>query len=75
MAERSFYMRLPHLSSETLLSYYDERHRLPFPLTSDAIVTFIETNMTDPRRSQSWNGGFIAGWMEALFENHPETLR
>jgi hypothetical protein len=61
--------------SNGYLYYYDERHRLSFPLTSDTLVTFIATNMTDPRQSQSWNGGFVAGWMEALFENHPETFR
>lgn len=57
------------------LYYYDERHRPPFPLTSETITTFILVNMSDPRKSPSWNAGFVTGWMEALFENHPETLR
>jgi hypothetical protein len=33
------------------LTYYDERHRPPFPLTSDGIVTFLMGNLHDPRRS------------------------
>jgi hypothetical protein len=56
------------------LTYYDERHRQPFPLTSEIITTFIATNLTDPRRSASWNTGFIVGWIEALCENHPDTF-
>ena len=60
--------------SNGYLYYYDERHRPLFPLTSDTVTTFIETNMTDPRKSQSWNAGFITGWMEALYENDPHTF-
>lgn len=60
--------------SNGYLYYYDERHRPPFPLTGDRITTFIQTNMTDPRKSQSWNAGFITGWMEALCENDPHTF-
>ena len=61
-------------SSHGSLDSYDERHRPPFPLTGDRITTFIQTNMTDPRQSQSWNAGFIPGWMEALGENDPHTF-
>jgi hypothetical protein len=60
--------------SNGYLYYYDERHRPPFPLTSESIITFIQTNMTDPRKSQGWNAGFIAGWTEALCENDPHTF-
>src|SRR6266704_1510809 len=56
------------------LLYSDERYRPPFPLTSEIITTFMVTNITDPRKSERWNAGFIAGWMEALSENHPETF-
>ncbi|HLG61073.1 MAG TPA: hypothetical protein VKY19_04015 [Ktedonosporobacter sp.] len=60
--------------SNGYLYYYDERHRPPFPLTSDTITTFIQTNMTDPHKSHNWNAGFITGWMEALYENDPHTF-
>jgi hypothetical protein len=60
--------------SNGYLYYYDERHRPPFPLTSSHITAFIHTNMTDSRKSQSWNAGFITGWMEAFCENDARTL-
>jgi hypothetical protein len=60
--------------SNGYLYYYDERHRPPFPLTSSHITAFIHTNMTDSRKSQSWNAGFITGWMEALCENSSQTF-
>jgi hypothetical protein len=60
--------------SNGYLYYYDRRHRPPFPLTSEQITAFIQTNMTDSRKSQCWNAGFITGWMEALCENGPRTF-
>ncbi len=60
--------------SNGYLCYYDGRHRPPFPFTSDTIITFIQTNMTDPRKSQGWNAGFITGWMEAFCENDARTF-
>lgn len=60
--------------SNGYLYYHDERHRPPFPLTSNILITFIQTNVTDPRKSPGWNAGFSIGWIEALCENDPHTF-
>ena len=53
------------------LYYYDPNHRLPRPLASEAICTFMMDNLFDLRSTARWNGGFVFGWITALCENNP----
>ncbi len=52
------------------LYYYDTKHQLPRPLTSEAIYTFMTENLCDQRATACWNAGFVFGWFTALCENH-----
>lgn len=56
------------------LEFYDERHRLAFPLTSHAVCDHLVGVMGDVSMPVEWRAGRIAGWMEALIENAPETF-
>jgi hypothetical protein len=53
------------------LYYYDTNHRLPRSLTGEAIYTFMQENLFDPRATPRWNAGFVFGWITALCENNP----
>ena len=43
-------------------------------MSSEAVVTWVLRNLTDPHRSDAWNGGFVVGWMEALIEHGQQTF-
>ena len=53
------------------LYYYDRNHRLPRPLTSEAVYAFMTENLFDQRATAKWNAGFVFGWIAALCENNP----
>ena len=55
--------------------FYDERHRPPFPLTSQVICDHLTTIFHEPSVPSHWKAGRITGWMEALMENAPQTFR
>jgi hypothetical protein len=57
------------------LEFYDERHRPLFPLTSQTIRDHLLAILTEPACPELWRAGRIAGWMEALMENAPQTFR
>lgn len=57
------------------LEFYDERHRPPFPLTSQAISDHLMTIMHEASMPAQWRAGRITGWMEALMENAQETFK
>ena len=57
------------------LEFYDERHRPHFPLTSQVIRDHLLTIISEPSMPSLWKAGRIAGWMEALMENSPQTFR
>jgi hypothetical protein len=57
------------------LEFYDERHRPLFPPTSQAVRDHLLAILTDPTCPELWRAGRIAGWMEALTENVPQTFR
>jgi hypothetical protein len=54
------------------LYYYDTNHRLPRPLTSEAICSLMVSNLTDKRATSEWNAGFVFGWITVMCENNPE---
>lgn len=54
------------------LYYYDTNYQLPRPLTSEAVYTFMTTNLFDQHETPRWNAGFVFGWITALCENNPE---
>lgn len=57
------------------LEFYDERHRPSFPLTSQGIANHLMAIFHEPALPSLWKAGRIAGWMEALMENAPQTFR
>jgi hypothetical protein len=57
------------------LEFYDQRHRPPFPLTSQGILDHFMTILNEPSCADLWKAGRITGWIEALIENAPETFR
>ena len=57
------------------LEFYDERHRPSFPLTSQVIAHYLTMMVNEPSTPLLWKAGRIAGWMEALMENAPQTFR
>ncbi len=57
------------------LEFYDERHRPLFPLTSHIVRDYLLAILTEPTRPELWRAGRIAGWIEALMENAPQTFR
>lgn len=57
------------------LELYNERHRPAFPLTSHTVCDDLESVMHEPSLPAHWKAGRIAGWMEALMENSPQTFR
>jgi hypothetical protein len=57
------------------LEFYDERHRPDRPLTSHTIRDHLMTIWNEPSMLSLWEAGRIAGWMEALIENSPQTFR
>src|SRR5581483_4612585 len=57
------------------LEFYDERHRPPFPLTSQIVCDHLMAIVQDQVAPSLWKAGRITGWIEALLENSPHTLR
>jgi hypothetical protein len=57
------------------LEFYDERHRPPFPLTSQTIHNHFLAILNEPTTPSLWKAGRTTGWMEALMENAPHTFR
>ena len=57
------------------LEFYDERHLPLFPLTSQAIQDHPKALLTEPSCPELLGAGPVAGWMEALIENTPQTFR
>jgi hypothetical protein len=57
------------------LEFYDERYRSSFPLTSQAVADHLTMIMNEPSVPLLWKAGRIAGWIEALVENSPQTFR
>src|SRR5712691_3209319 len=57
------------------LSFYDERHRPMFPLTSDTVCEYLTSFLSEDCRSESWRMGAVVGWVDALCENSSETFR
>lgn len=57
------------------LEFYDERHRLVFPLTSHAVGDHLQAMMHEPSVPSLWKAGRITSWMEALMENSPQTFK
>jgi hypothetical protein len=57
------------------LEFYDERHRPPFPLTSQGILEQFKMILSEPSSADLWKAGRITGWIEALIENASETFK
>ena|SRR5437588_12787517 len=57
------------------LEFYDERHRPALPLISHTIRDRFMTIWNEASMPSLWKAGRIAGWMEALMENSPQTFR
>ena len=57
------------------LEFYDERHRPSFPLTSQMVSEYLTMIVNEPSAPPLWKAGRIAGWIEALMENSPQTFR
>jgi hypothetical protein len=57
------------------LEYYDERHRPSFPLTRHTVSDYLTMIVNEPSAPLLWKARRIAGWMEALMENSPQTFR
>jgi hypothetical protein len=57
------------------LEFYDERHRPLFPLTSHVIRDHLMMIINESPCSDLWRAGRVTGWIEALIENSPQTLR
>ncbi len=57
------------------LEFYDERHRPPFPLTSQVIHDYLLTIINNLSAPPLWKAGRVTGWIEALIENSPQTFR
>ena len=57
------------------LEFYDERHRPSFPLTSQMVSDYLTMIVKEPSTPLHRIAGRIAGWMEALMEHSPQTLR
>ena len=57
------------------LEFYDERHQPSFPLTRQMISDYLTIIVNEPSAPLLWKAGRIAGWMEALMENSPQTFR
>ena len=57
------------------LSFYDERHRPMFPLTSSTVCEYLMSFVNDNCRSESWRIGAVVGWVDALCENSSETFK
>jgi hypothetical protein len=57
------------------LSFYDERHRPIFPLTSQTVCEYLMDIIRDPQKSDGWKAGAVTGWVEALCENSPQTFK
>jgi len=53
------------------LYYYDTKHQLPRPFTSQDIYALMMQNLRDERATPEWNAGFVFGWITALCENNP----
>jgi len=54
------------------LEFYEERHRPPFPITSQGILDHFKMILSEPSCADLWKAGRISGWIEALIENAPE---
>ena len=57
------------------LEFYDEHHRPSFPLTSQTVSDYLTMIVNEPSVPLLWKAGRIAGWIEALLENSPQTFR
>ncbi len=57
------------------LEFYDERHRPPFPLTSQIVSDYLSMIVNEPSTPPLWKAGRLTGWIEALIENAPQTFR
>ena len=57
------------------LEFYDERHRPLFPLSSHIVRDYLLAILAEPTHPELWRAGRIAGWIEALMENAPQTFR
>ena len=57
------------------LEFYDERHRPLFPLTSPIVRDYLLATLSEPTHPALWRAERIAGWIEALMENAPQTFR
>jgi hypothetical protein len=55
--------------------FYDERHCSLFPLTSYMIREHLMRIINESTCSDLWKAGRVAGWIEALMENCPQTFR
>jgi hypothetical protein len=55
--------------------FYDERHRSLFPLTSYMVREHLLMLVNEASCSDLWKGGRVAGWIEALMENCPQSFR
>src|SRR5215469_5606354 len=56
------------------LEFYDERHRLPFPLSSQTVCDYLMNIWGNQSEPALWRVGRMTGWIEALTENAPETF-
>ena len=56
------------------LSFYDERHRPMFPLTSETICRYLLDFINCREKPESWRMGAVVGWCDALCENSSETF-
>ena len=57
------------------LEFYDERHWPCFPLTSHSIYKHLLAVVNEPSMPSLWKAGRIAGLMETLMENSPQTFK
>jgi hypothetical protein len=55
--------------------FYDERQSSLFPLTSYMIHDHLMMIINESSCSDLWKAGRVAGWIEALMENCPQTFR
>ncbi len=57
------------------LSFYDERHRPMFPLTSDTVCRFLMDFINCREKPENWRIGAVVGWVDALCENSSEIFK
>src|SRR5438045_2551806 len=56
------------------LSFYDTRHRPPLPLSVETIREYLFDIIIDPQKGDTWKAGALAGWIQAVCENSPQTF-